>query len=260
MFRKITILLVFSFSFICRQPVALSANSVCAHLTPECVEIGAFFNGCKIFVSGEVPQDAQVAVRLSGMRKDVALKNKGKVLGLLWMNLGNLTIHNAPSIYLVCLSKDLEKFAETQPEKWEKLSISFDSLKKQINIGSAGKDSEAIFKEFLKLRESEGLYAIQTGSVKYGTSQGGGKSFQAALEIPPRLTPGKYLVEVFAVKEGSVAARTARELKVSQVGLPSFLTTLAYKRGGIYGVLATIVAIVAGLLIGVIFKGAKGGH
>ena len=260
MLKKTSIFLALACCFVLGRPFSSAAGYIQAHLTPEAVDIGTFFNGTEVYVSGNVSRDAEVVVRLSGMRQDVALKKKGKVLGLLWMNLGSITIHNAPTLYLVYISDDLETTARTQPDKWEDLGFGFAALKKKVDISSAEGDSEEIFGEFLKLKESEGLYAIEPGRVTYGEGESGGKSFEAILQIPPRLTPGKYLVETFAVKDGSVEASTKAELQVKQVGFPAFVSGLAFKRGALYGLLATIIAIAAGLLMGVLFKGEKGAH
>jgi uncharacterized protein (TIGR02186 family) len=259
MLKRTSILLALSCCFVLGRP-SPSAGYLKALLTPEAVDIGAFFNGTKVYVSGHVSRDAEVVVRLSGMRQDVALKKKGKVLGLLWMNRGSIAIHNAPNLYLVYISKDFEATVRARPQKWEELGFGFAALKREVDISSAEAESEAIFTEFLKLKESEGLYGIITGKVTYGAGDSRGKSFEAALKVPPRLTPGKYSVETFAVKNGSVAARTTAELKVKQVGFPAFISTLAFERGALYGFLAAIIAIAAGLLIGVIFKGEKGAH
>ncbi|MEJ2429131.1 MAG: TIGR02186 family protein [Deltaproteobacteria bacterium] len=204
MLKKTSIFLALACCFVLGQPFSSAAGYIQAHLTPEAVDIGTFFNGTEVYVSGDVSREAEVVVRLSGMGQDVALKKKGKVLGLLWMNLGSITIHHA--------------------------------------------------------KESEGLYAIEPGKVTYGVGESGGKSFEAVVQIPPRLTPGKYLVETFAVKDGTVEASTKAELQVKQVGLPAFISGLAFKRGALYGLLATIIAIAAGLLMGVLFKGEKGAH
>ena len=260
MLKQTSIFLALASCFLLGQPLSFAAEYIQAHLTPEAVDIGTFFNGTEVYVSGNVSRDAEVVVRLSGMRQDVALKKKGKVLGLLWMNLGSITIHNAPTLYLVYISDDLETTARTQPDKWEDLGFGFAALKKKVDISSAEGDSEEIFGEFLKLKESEGLYAIEPGRVTYGEGESGGKSFEAVLQIPPRLTPGKYLVETFAVKDGSVEASTKAELQVKQVGFPALVSGLAFKRGALYGLLATIIAIAAGLLMGVLFKGEKGAH
>ncbi|MGD8531234.1 MAG: TIGR02186 family protein [Syntrophobacterales bacterium] len=260
MLRKTSIFLTLACCFVLGQPFSSAAAYLNALLTPEAVKIGVFFNGTKVYVSGDVSRDAEVVVRLSGMRQDVALKKKGKALGLLWMNLDSITIHNVPNLYLVCISKSLEATARRQPDQWEELGFGFAALKKGVDISSGEAESEAIFTEFLKLKESEGLYGIETGKVTYGEAKSRGKSFEAVLDIPPRLAPGKYSVETFAVKNGSVAARTTAELQVKQVGLPAFISRLALNRGALYGLLATIVAIAAGLLMGVIFKGEKGAH
>jgi uncharacterized protein (TIGR02186 family) len=258
--KKTAVFLALSFCFFVGRPFSSAAGGIKAHLTPEAVDVGTFFNGTKVYVSGDVSRDSEVVVRLWGMRRDVALKKKGKVLGLLWMNLGGVTIHDAPSMYLVSIPKDLAAIAKTQPNKWEELGFGFAALEKEINISSPPAEREAIFKEFLKLKKSEGLYAIETGSISFTEENSGGKSFKAVLEIPPRVTPGKYTVEIFAVKDGSVAASTTAELQVKQVGFPAFVSNLAFKHGALYGLLATIIAIVAGLLMGVIFKGEKGAH
>jgi uncharacterized protein (TIGR02186 family) len=258
--KKTAIFLALSFCFLLSQSTSFAAGIITAHLSPKAVDIGTFFNGTKVYLSGHISRDSEVLVRVSGMLQDVALKKKGKVLGLLWMNLGSITIHNAPNLYLVYVSKDLEHLASTQPDKWKELGLGFAAVEKEIDISAAEEESEAIFNEFLKLKESEGLYAIKAGLVRYGARVSGGRSFEAVLEIPPRLTPGKYAVEAFAVKNGSVAARTRADLQVKQVGFPALISALAFKRGALYGVLATVVAIVAGLLIGIIFKGEKGAH
>ena len=260
MLKKTSIFLALSCCFVLGQPFSSAAGYIEAHLTPEAVDIGAFFNGTEVYVSGDVSPEAEVVVRLSGMRHDVALKKKGKVLGLLWMNLDSITIHRVPNLYLVYISKNLESTMRTEPSKWEELGFGFAALKKEVKVSPAEADSEAIFKEFVELKKSEGLYAIEPGKVAYGEGESSGKSFEAILQIPPRLVPGKYVVETFAVKDGSVESRTTAELQVKQVGFPAFITRLAFKHGALYGLLATIIAIAAGLLIGVIFKGEKGAH
>jgi uncharacterized protein (TIGR02186 family) len=248
------------FCFVLSRPFSSIAGSISAHLIPESVEIGTFFNGTKVYLSGDVSLDSEVVVRVSGMRRDVALKKKGKLLGLLWMNLNSITVHNVPNLYLVYISKHLGHLAKTQPGKWKSLEFGFAALEKEIDISGAPVEREAIFKEFLKLKESEGLYAVEAGGVSYGETESGAKSFESLLHIPPRLTPGTYVVETFAVKDGSVLARTATDLQVKQMGLPAFISALAFKHGALYGLLASVIAIVAGLLMGVIFKGEKGAH
>ncbi|MBW1982339.1 MAG: TIGR02186 family protein [Deltaproteobacteria bacterium] len=262
MLKRIVICQSIALLFLLGKAPASRANSITAHLNPERIEIGAFFNGSKVFVSGVVPADSEVAVRLAGMRQEVALKKKGKALGLLWMNLGSVTVRNAPSLYLLCLSEKLQELARENPEQWQALNIGFTSLKREMSVDSDvdADDADSILEEFIRLKKSEGLYAVGRSSISYGELNNDGKPYKAIVEIPPRLTPGKYLLEVIAVANGRVLATEKNWLEVEEVGFPAFLTVLAFNHGALYGLLATIVAIAAGLLMGVIFKGEKGAH
>ena len=47
------------------------------------------------------------------------------------------------------------------------------------------------------------------------------------------------------------------EIEAKKVGMPAFITSFAFNHGTLYGVLAVLVAIIAGLVTGVIFKGEK---
>ena len=49
------------------------------------------------------------------------------------------------------------------------------------------------------------------------------------------------------------------EFHVAMKGLPRILSSLAYRHGVIYGLLAVLIAIVTGFAMGFIFKG-KGAH
>ena len=67
-------------------------------------------------------------------------------------------------------------------------------------------------------------------------------------------------MEIFALNQGNIVARTTDHLKVDEVGLPALLSALAFEHGGLYGILASLIAIAAGLLMGFLFRGSKGVH
>jgi hypothetical protein len=67
-------------------------------------------------------------------------------------------------------------------------------------------------------------------------------------------------VEIFVLNQGNIVARTTDHLKVDEVGFPALLSNLAFEHAGLYGILATLIAIAAGLLMGLLFRGSKGAH
>jgi len=66
-------------------------------------------------------------------------------------------------------------------------------------------------------------------------------------------------VEAVALRGGAVVARSSRQTSVQLTGAPKMLDDLAFDHGALYGVLATIIALLAGLAVGLVFQ-SKGAH
>jgi len=236
-------------------PVIVSASIKPDHLPlklePNVVIIGATYNGARINVSGEIPVNSKAVVYVTGDRKDTEFKKKGKALGLLWMNLGTVVFHNVPNLYLIFTDSDAHI---------ESLPVGFQSLKKETSITPAAEDKDFLFREFLKLKTKEGLYRITKGTVIYDKKTGQRKNFSCTVTLPSKLVPGHYEVHVVAVSSGKIVASSKEVLRAEEKGLPNLVATLAFRHSTTYGILATVIAIIAGLIMGIIFKGGKGGH
>lgn len=237
-----------------------AAESLEAVVNPPAISIGAFYDGANVEVNGSVPADCEAIIRITGKRSDLHLRKKGKALGLLWMNLGTLTIENVPNAYLLFIPDDFDETVSAPTDSTSAHQLTLASLEQQIEIVPQPPDKNRIFNEFLKLKASEGLYAEKKGNIHYGETEQSVKPFQADLKIPSRLAPGEYKVDLYAVKKGQIVAHTAQTLPVKLAGFPAMLFTLAFQHGALYGVLATLVALFAGLLMGFFFGGGKGAH
>jgi hypothetical protein len=80
----------------------LPARAAAPTLTasPATVQIGAFFHGQTVTVSGAIPAGAQAVLEVVGASAEETLMRKGRRGGL-WMNVGKILVHDAPSLYLV---------------------------------------------------------------------------------------------------------------------------------------------------------------
>ena len=67
------------------------------------------------------------------------------------------------------------------------------------------------------------------------------------------------MVKLDAVSNGKVIARSEQAVTVKLAGFPALLAGLAFGHSALYGILATIIALVAGLGIGLVFQ-SRGGH
>jgi uncharacterized protein (TIGR02186 family) len=224
-------------------------------LDKSAIEITAFYNGTTVLARGTVPAGSEAVVRVSGKDEVLHLKKKGKVGGLLWMNTGDLTIENAPKIYLLYSSSTGQEILADP-----KLGVSLDSLRDRIRILPESEDQKFFFNEFLKMKKDDAVYAEFPGTVTYRDQPDGTRQFQASLQIPPRMSEDDYTIEVLAVKEGNLIGQASSDLQVKMVGFPEQLARMAFQRSLLYGILSVLIAVAAGFFMGTLFRGKGGAH
>jgi len=220
------------------------------------IDMNLFYNGAAIPVTGQVPEGSQVVVRFTGKPdpNGVTMKQKGRAMGLLWMNMNTLHFSNMPPVSLIATSAPLSGLGAAG----EKLGLA--GITESIAIEPASADRKMLLPELLKLKKSEGLYREDEGAVTLEAPKDGRQAFRATINVPSRLFPGDYSIEVFAVKDGQLAGQNVAPITARLVGVPAFMANLAFNHGLWYGIFASVVAIIAGLLVGVIFRGKGGAH
>ena len=107
-------------------------------LTPNLVNIGVFFGGTKVALKGTVPARSEVAVVLEGPPQDNRFKRKRHVMGLLWMNQGEVVFRHVPSVYLVYTSQGVS------PQLARKLGFGYRAVRRLAAIEpEEGEEAEA---------------------------------------------------------------------------------------------------------------------
>ena len=246
-------------SFMWHPQPADSMVSVKTKHEPNLITIGTFFNGTQLTVSGKVAAENEVVVLVSGKREELTLKKKGKALGLLWMNLGDVHFKKVPNLYLLYSSKGMIELAASEPKTWKQLEIGFESLKKQMEIEAPQEKRDNLAQEFLKLKQDQGLYASHPGEISFEQKSSTEKSFKAAVWIPPRIPLGEYQVQVMEIHKGIIVGKSMDQLKVKQQGIPLMISSLAFNHSLFYGFFAVLIAIAAGLVMDFFFGTGKGG-
>jgi hypothetical protein len=224
-------------------------------VSPDNVQIGTFFSGQTVTVEGSIPAGAQAVLEVVGTSADEHLMRKGR-RGFLWMNVGEITVHDAPSLYLVMSTAKELLTSATGEATW-----GYQSLEKRIafsgNIETA--ERPMFMKQFLELKESEHIYATYPGTLKVKTAAGGQNPVKVTFFLPTNTKPGTYKVVLSVITDGKVVSSAKTELTVAMVGFPALLADLAYQHGAAYGIIAVVIAIVTGFAMGFLFKGG-GGH
>jgi hypothetical protein len=224
---------------------------------PQRIDIGALYNGTTLTAKGSIPADSEAIIRFVGASCDLHMKERGKVGGIMWMGLDSLTFKGAPNVCLVSSAVAFERLQSAEGASVGLLRLS--GLEGSVRIEADRGEHKNAFGEFLKLKQKEGLYRELLGNIHYGTVHEGEKTFLAKIPIPSRLVPGSYALELAAVKNGKVIAHVDQPVTANLVGFPALLARLAFGLPALYGILATVTALLAGLAIGMVFQ-SKGGH
>lgn len=236
--------------------VAAVQDGVRLTLKPQDIRIGTFYNGATLTATGSIPADSEAIVRFISAPSDVHMKQKTKVAGVMWMNTGSITFKQVPNVCIISSAVDFKHLA-VKAGAVDGLRLV--SLKNSIRIKAEGGQGSDIFAEFLKLKKKEGLYREVTGNISYAKASNGLKTFKVLIPLPSRLSPGAYTVDVAAVGSGGIVARGQQTIDAKLEGAPALMASMAFNYPILYGVLASLLAVLAGLVIGLVFQ-SKGAH
>jgi Putative transmembrane protein (Alph_Pro_TM) len=245
-----------------RSLVLLSAVCVLAAMpaaaadlvSPRHVNIGAFFDGTSVAFEAEIPAGAQAVVEVIGTTGHLALMRKGRRGGL-WMSVGGIQINHTPNLYLVLTSSPRLPELAGEATPW-----GFDALKSQVTFAGSlePQEKDKFFKEFIQLKESEGLFAVMPGGLQVKPA-GAGERITGNIPLPAKVAPGDYQVRLSVVQDGKVIEQKTDTIKVNMVGFPAAMASMAFNHAALYGLIAIIIAIAIGFIMGFMFKD-KGGH
>jgi pyruvate,water dikinase len=219
-------------------------------VTPARVAAGIFFDGATLVVRGTIDEHSQVVIRVVGPAEEQTYNRRGKIGGLIWGGVEHVTFLHAPSVYAVYTTAALRAIAE--PDVRRELMLGYEALNERVTLAGNRPDAVALVEQLVKLKEREGLYRIHLGGVQVEDARTARRRFHAEIPLPAAVPPGLLDVTTFEFSGGRVVASEAATVEVTRVGLPAQLYTLAHVHGFLFGLLAVVVSIAAGLGIGLV--------
>lgn len=218
------------------------------------IAIESNFTGSRIVVFGTIENSLQteseiglydIAVAIRGPKRAIVTRRKAKVAGI-WINQASLTFANAPGFYAVLSNRPLPDIAKQKV--LDKHGLGFHSLDfKPVESGIA-EPSERELVEFgeaaVRIKQKEGLYNYDpTGVVFVGRTL-----FRATVDLPANVPVGTYASDVYLLRKGKVLSHNRSNLTIDKQGFERFVFSAAFDYPLIYGILAVIIAVTAGLL------------
>ena len=230
------------------------AEKVVLGMSQDEVAITATFDGSNILVFGAIQRDApipetpiDVIVTVSGPSEPLDVRRKAKRFGI-WVNTDTVQVDAAPSFYAIATSAPLGDILTETEDLRHKVSINraIRSVGAPMNILDAQSFTDAV----IRIREANGLYKLQEGSVSIDQQT----LFRTSINMPANLTEGDYSTRIFITRDGAVVDQLSTTIDVRKVGLERFLFSLSREQPLLYGLMSLAIAIFAGWAASAVFQ------
>ena len=229
-------------------PGARAVETLVADLSSYRISITSNFQGADVLLFGATEGGGDVVVVVRGPTEDLVVRRKRRVAGI-WVNRGAIKFTDVPSYYAVAATRALdEALSESQRRR---LQIGTRYL--AMRPSEAGLDDAEVdrYREALtRNKERDRLFHEAPGTVAFLDST----LFRTKVHFPANAPVGRYNAEVYLVRDGQIITAQSTPLFISKSGVERALFDFADRRPASYGILAVILAALAGWLASVVFR------
>ncbi len=232
-----------------------AAEQVVSGLSRDQVAITANFDGSDILIYGAVKREEpipatsalEVIVTVEGPLRPVIVRRKARRFGI-WINTASVTVDSAPSFYEVATTGPLfDILSHTEDLRH---TISLARMIRSVGAPSDVPDTQAFSDALMRIRDERGDYRLSEGGVELAQET----LFRADIDLPANLTEGNYTTRIFLLRNKQVIDVGTETIRVKKVGLERLFYGLANSEPTLYGLLALIIAGVAGWAASTAFR------
>ena len=220
-------------------PAAAQGESLQADTSDREIAIESDFTGARIVVFGAVENSLQpaansgyydVIVIIRGPAETVVTREKERVAGI-WINGRAEAFVDVPSFYAALSTRPLDEIADEAVLRRQ--GIEFHPKPQGENQPAVPDNFE---KALIGLKKKESLYVVEPFAVAFL-----GKSlFRGTVLLPANVKVGDYSAQLYLFHDGKLLSQHRTSIVVQRAGLERDLTSLAYNRPWLYGVLSVL--------------------
>lgn len=229
--------------------VTARAEDVVLGLSQDRVAITTSFDGKEILIFGAVRREEpinrneplQVVITVEGPSTPIEVRRKSREYGI-WINTDRVNVSAAPAFYAVASTREIGAVISHTEDLRHKISI--ERAIRSVGASSSVDDSQNFTDALIRVRRAKGLYRIIEGGVVLDQQT----LFRTAIELPAQLVEGDYKTRIFLTRNGRVVSHLQTNINVRKVGLERILYSMSREQPAVYGIMAILVAAVAGWL------------
>ena len=211
------------------------------------VKISTGFTGKHIFVYGSTPLPGDMVIRVTSPDEKAALSRKDRV-GPFWLKGGKLFVDHVPGLVYLLSNRPLSEIAERSV--LEQHGLTFHAALSSAQLSGDVPETQHWQAAFERLKQKQGLYRKLEQDVRID----GGRLFSANFPLPATLPIGTYHLDIYAFHKGRLLAHKSSTLLVDEVGIERWISGIALRHSGMFGVLFTLLAILLGLALSMLLR------
>ena len=219
-----------------------------ADLSTRDIAIQSNFTGIEILIYGSIdfsqtkaPEGGtyDVIMVVRSPAQPLVARRKQRVAGI-WVNSSGEVFRSVPGFYAALSTRPFRAIASDETLK--QLGVGFANL----DFGRAPSEDadEAQFRSaVIRLKKRQKLFQENDSGVTFI----GRSLFRGGVAMPANVPTGRYTADVYLFRDGELISKSLSTLEVSKAGFERMVHTLAFQQPLIYGLLAVLVAVLAGL-------------
>ena len=236
----------------CTLPIVATAQgeTMAVDLSHHRIAIHSSFTGAEVLLFGAVKgvRGGNIIAVLTGPNQPVVVRRKARTVGI-WLNRAELLFESAPGYYAVAASSPIERILEAKQRESKHIGLKYIKL-----VPAEEPSGDSGFGEFrdalLRHKVNQGLYFADSSSVEFV----GADLFRVRFSFPSNVPPGRYEATVYQVEDGQVVANGNTNLVIRKTGIEARIYRTAHDSPWLYGILAVVLALMAGWLASAIFR------
>lgn len=227
---------------------AAKARDLVVDLTQPVVAVTTGFVGSSLLLYGVSRDEHDIVVIVRGPQRDEVVRQKERVAGI-WVNGRQMIFDQVPAFYTVASNRPLGEVLRSDARAAYHIGLDhLDIRPKREQADISGLD--AFRQALVRNKQRQGLYGTATGQVLLL----GNGLFRSRIQFPANVAIGTYGIDVYAVTNGEIAAFETTLLSVRKFGIEAEVYDFAHRHAMAYGVLAILIAVMAGWLGSALFR------
>jgi len=229
---------------------AAAAEDLVVDLSAPVVAITTGFTGADLLLFGVVGGPGDVVVVVRGPARNETVRRKERIAGV-WVNRDQIVFEQVPGFYAIATNRPLNEFAT--PEVLFDNQIGVRSIELKPKLKNLDPIEVARFRDALvRNMQHQGLYGRQPGNVTFL----GNRLFRTTITFPANVATGTYGIDVYLVRNNKVVSWKTTLMTVRKFGFEAGVYNFAHRHSLAYGVLAILIAAMAGWLASAVFRRA----